>query len=295
MGRVNNCQNLQASSQIPRLVKTLRRPIGASDCQVDSLVPQDTGTESGCDNDAFSSSQFELTMGTGVDAMREKLLRARLMLVVLLAVPRLALSQAEQQNGTLVVSGQPGQAAVLHVNGRSYVDVEALARLTNGSLGFKGNQITLTLPASGASTPTATRAASQASISEFSVDFLKAGVEEMAVIREWRSALVNAVQNGYPVADKFVADYQAQARKNLSLVSVAASTDSDRRALQLLSNEFDNMQKLSNKVLAARKNMNYISRDALKDAPLDQQILNCERSLASMAASGQFQDDGSCH
>jgi small-conductance mechanosensitive channel len=117
----------------------------------------------------------------------------------------------------------------------------------------------------------------------------------MSVIREWRSALVNAVQNGYPVTDDLVAGYRAQAAKNLKLVSVAASTDSDRSAFQLVSNEFDNMQKLNDKILAARKNMNYISPDALKDAPLDQQILNCARSLASMAASGQFQDDGSCH
>ncbi len=70
---------------------------------------------------------------------------------------------------------------------------------------------------------------------------------------------------------------------------------SDHNAFQLLSNEFDNMQKLSNKVLAARKNMNYISADALKDDSLNQQILNCARSLAAMASSGQFQDDGSCH
>jgi hypothetical protein len=124
---------------------------------------------------------------------------------------------------------------------------------------------------------------------------LKAGIEAMSVVREWRSALVNAVQNGYPVTDDLVAGYRAQAAKNLRLVSVAVSTDSDRSAFQLLSNEFDNMQKLNDKILAARKNMNYISPDALKDAPLDQQILNCARSLASMAASGQFQDDGSCH
>ena len=110
-----------------------------------------------------------------MDAMREKLLSARLALMVLLAVPTLALSQTEQQNGTLVVSGQPGQAAVLRVNGRSYVDVEALARLTNGSLGFKGNQITLTLPASGASTPTAASAASQASSPGVLDRFLKGG------------------------------------------------------------------------------------------------------------------------
>jgi hypothetical protein len=165
----------------------------------------------------------------------------------------------------------------------------------NGSLSFKGNEITLTLRAIAASTPTVTPPASQAVNSEFSKDFLKAGIEAMSVVREWRSALVNAVQNGYPVTDDLVAGYRAQAAKNLRLVSVAVSTDSDRSAFQLLSNEFDNMQKLNDKILAARKNMNYISPDALKDAPLDQQILNCARSLASMAASGQFQDDGSCH
>jgi hypothetical protein len=227
--------------------------------------------------------------------MREKLLSAGLMLVALLAVPELALSQALQQRGTLIVSGQPGRAPVLQINGRSYVDIETLARLMNGSLGFKGNEITLTLPAFAASTPTAPPPASQPVNSEFSKDFLRAGIEAMSVIREWRSALVNAVQNGYPVTDDLVAGYGAQAAKNLRLVSVAVSTDSDRSAFQLVSNEFDNMQKLNDKILAARKNMNYISPDALKDAPLDQQILNCARSLASMAASGQFQDDGSCH
>jgi hypothetical protein len=117
----------------------------------------------------------------------------------------------------------------------------------------------------------------------------------MSVIREWRSTLVTAVQNGYSVTDDIVAGYRAQAAKNLKLASVAASTDSDRNAFQLLSNELDNMQKLSDKILAARKNMNYISPDALKDSPLDQQILSCARSLAAMAASGQFQDDGACH
>ena len=211
---------------------------------------------------------------------------------MLLAVPGLAWAQAVQQNWTLIVSGQPGRAPALRINGRSYVDIEALARLTNGSLAFKGNQITLTLPALVASPPAA---ASPASHSEFSNEFLQAGIEAMSVIREWRGALVNAIQNGYPVTDDLVAGYQAQAPKNFRLVSVAASTDSDRRAFQLLSNEFDNMQKLSNKVLAARKNMNYISPGALKDSPLNQQILNRARSLASIAASGQFQDDGSCH
>jgi hypothetical protein len=123
---------------------------------------------------------------------------------------------------------------------------------------------------------------------------MKAGIEAGSTIREWRTALSSAVQNAYPVTADFVARYQGQAVTSLRLASVAVSTDSDRSAFQLLSGVFDNMQKLSDKILASRENMNYISTDALRDDPLNQQILNCARSLASMAASGQFQDDGSC-
>jgi hypothetical protein len=211
---------------------------------------------------------------------------------MLIVVAGQAWPQTAQQNLIFTVKGQPGQAPVLQMNGKSYVDIESLARLTNGSLGFQGNQITLQLPASA---PASAPPASQPASSEFSKEFLKAGIEEMSIVREWRSALVNAVQNGYPITDEFVSGYRGQAATNLRLASVAASTDSDRSALQLLSNELDNMQKLSNKVLAARKNMNYISPDALKGDPLDMQILGCARSLAAMAASGQFQDDGSCN
>jgi hypothetical protein len=228
-------------------------------------------------------------------AMRENRLSAGWILVAVLVVPSLVWSQAAQQITTLVVSGQPGQAPVLQINGKTYVNIEELARLTNGSLGFKGNLITLTLPASRTSAPTTAPAAASPANSEFSKEFIKAGIEEMSMIREWRSALVNAVQNGYPVTDDIAEGFRGQASKNLRLASVAVSTESDRNAFQLLSNELDNMQKLSSKVLAARKNMNYISPDALKGDPLDQQILGCARSLASMAASGQFQDDGSCH
>jgi hypothetical protein len=226
-----------------------------------------------------------------VNLMRTKLFSSGLILIVLAGQ---AWPQAAQQNLTFTVKGQPGQAPVLQMNGRSYVDIESLARLTNGSLGFQGNQITLQLPASAAASAPSPQVSQPAS-SEFSKEFLKAGIEEMSIVREWRSALVNAVQNGYPITDEFVSGYRGQAATNLRLASVAASTDSDRSALQLLSNELDNMQKLSNKVLAARKNMNYISPDALKGDPLDMQILGCARSLAAMAASGQFQDDGSCN
>jgi len=115
------------------------------------------------------------------------------------------------------------------------------------------------------------------------------------VIREWRSALVNSIENNFPIQEDWVERYSGQAATSLGLASVAASTDSDRSAVQLLSNEFDNMKALSVQLLAQRKNMEYVSTEHLKDDPLNQKILTCARSLASMAVGGQFVDDASCH
>jgi hypothetical protein len=171
--------------------------------------------------------------------LKGKKLFGAMMLVALLAGRGLSWPQAAQQSLVFTVVGQPGQAQVLQADGRSYVDIEVLARLTNGSLGFKGNQITLSLPPSSAGTPAASGPASPPPGSEFSKEFMKAGIEQMSVITEWRSALLNAVKNGYPVTDGFVSSYQGQAPTSLRLASLAVSTDSDRSAFQLLSNELD--------------------------------------------------------
>jgi hypothetical protein len=87
--------------------------------------------------------------------MREKLFKVVLMLVVLLVLPGLAWSQHAPQNLTLIVTGQPGQIPILQVNGKSYVDIDALARLTKSSLSSKGNQVILTPPGSAPSAPPA--------------------------------------------------------------------------------------------------------------------------------------------
>ncbi|HEY4934628.1 MAG TPA: neuromedin U [Terriglobales bacterium] len=56
----------------------------------------------------------------------------------------LSLSAFPQQNLTLIVAGQPGQIPIVEMNGKSYVDIDALARLTNSSVSLKGNQVILT-------------------------------------------------------------------------------------------------------------------------------------------------------
>src|ERR1700691_5561982 len=46
----------------------------------------------------------------------------------------------------LVVNGKTTNAVVLQVGGRSYVDVDTLAQITNGSVTIAANQILLTIP-----------------------------------------------------------------------------------------------------------------------------------------------------
>jgi hypothetical protein len=219
---------------------------------------------------------------------------APLILLMLLIVPVLALSQAAQETRILVVNGQLGQVTVVQVNGRSYVDLEALARVANGSVGFNGNQITLTLPGAANVPPPAASATTTPAIPGLSKGFLKAGIEAMSLVREWHSALANAIQNGFPLAESWLSGYRNQAAAALRLASVAASTDSDQSASQLLNNEFENMKTLSNNYVAARQSLDYIAPDALTNDALNQKIINCGHSLAGMAASGQFVDDGSC-
>jgi hypothetical protein len=226
--------------------------------------------------------------------MQKKSSLTPLILVMLLIVPALAISQAAKETRTLIVNGQSEQVTVVQVNGRSYVDLEALARVANGTLGFNGNQITLTLPGAANGPAAADPSTNSTSDNGLSKGFLKAGIEAMSLVREWHSALANAIQNGFPLADSWLSGYRNQAATALRLTSVAASTDSDRNAAQLLNNEFENMKTLSNNYVATRQSADYIAPDALANDPLNQRIINCGHSLAAMAASGQFVDDGSC-
>jgi hypothetical protein len=224
--------------------------------------------------------------------MREKAVYTGMTLTLLTVATIWTLSTMAQQNSTLIVNGQPSQVTIIEINGHPYADLEAFSRATNGSLAFNGNQITLTLPLSAHSSLSASVAS--ATSRGLSRAFLEAGIEAMSNVREWRSALANTIQNGYPISGSALATYRDEATTNLRLASVAASTDSDRNALGLLNSEFNNMKQLSDKYVAKRQSLSYISPDSLQNDALDQKIVKCGHSLAAMAASGQFLDDGSC-
>jgi hypothetical protein len=216
-------------------------------------------------------------------------------LVALLAVPISGVSQTAAAGKTLAVAGHAGQVAVIQVNGKSYVDLESLARLTGGSLSFHANQTTLTLPSGTARpAPAAAAAPPPPPKTALSVEFIRAGIEVMAEIREWRIAIVNAVQTNSPVTDDWVSGYRRAAENRLSLAKAAASTDQDQQAAAMLQNTFNDMRQMSDQFLQMKQNMSYISPNSFDNNPLDQKILTCSRALAAMAASGQVQDDISC-
>lgn len=208
-----------------------------------------------------------------------------------------SVAQVKQENRPLEVNGRSGAAAVAQINGRTYVDLETLARIAQGSVGFRGNQITLTVPASTA-TPAAESLPPERALG-LSRNFVVSGIETIAKMREWASTLAYAIQHGYGVTENWVAGYREQAASSLNLASAAASTESDRDAFQLLTNELEAVRQWSNKLVEAKESMDTAkytaSPDALRNDPLSQKIITCGRFLGSMLGSGEFKDDPSCH
>ena len=213
-----------------------------------------------------------------------------IVLIMLLTSTPFLVAQAAK---TLSVAGQPGSAKVVQVGGVNYVEVEGLARLTNSSVSFNQNQIVLNPPGSAASAPAT--AAPAGAPAGFSKQFVTAGIEAMAEVREWRAALKNAIERGYPLAAEWLESYRAQSRQAVKLAEVAASTASDKGAVPFLTNEFNNMGKLTDKYLQMTKSMTYIDPNSFESDPLNQKIITCGRSLAAMATVNQLIDDGTCH
>jgi hypothetical protein len=220
-------------------------------------------------------------------------IRRSVMLVTILLLPLLVL--VAQETSALLIEGERGQARVIQVQGKNYVEVEGLARITGGSLRFTGNQITLTLPRGGNPVPQVEQSASAPRpAAALSRPFLSAGIETMREILEWHAALKTGVERGYPLSDVWFDNFRRQIQSSLKQTEAAASTDVDQRALPLLTNEFNTMDALTDKYLKIAASRDYLAPDALNSDPLDQKLVTCWQSLASTASSNQFVDDGSC-
>ncbi len=210
----------------------------------------------------------------------------------------MAMGQSQRAREALSVQGYQGQANVIRYQGRVFVDAQELAQITNGSLSFEKSRIILTLPG-----PDGLSSSDDAHTSGFSRPFRKSAIEAMASIREWGGMLMVTVQDGYPVgntmAGNTIVAYQDRAADNVALASAAASTASDSRGLELLQNEFNNVQVWSDKFVEARRSMSAanltVSEGALKNDEDAQKILRCGQFLAQTFAGGTFRDDAVCH
>ena len=219
--------------------------------------------------------------------MRRNTIRTSVMLGAILLLPLLVL--LAQQTSAFLIEGPQGQTKVIQVQGKSYVEVDEVARITGGSLRFVGNQIILSVPAS----DTPAQAAPQPAAT-LSKPFLTGGIETMREILEWHAALKNAIERGYPLSDTWFGNYRRQIRSSLAQAQAAASTDVDQKAFPLLTNEFNTMNALTDKYLKIAVSRDYLAPNSLDSDPLNEKLLTCWHSLASIASSNQFVDDGAC-
>ena len=181
-----------------------------------------------------------------------------LLLVLIAVLSGVALGQSRQQTRNVIINGQSGRAEVIDENGRLFVDVLTLASIGKGSVSFNGSAIMMNFPAvaSGTTTTAESAVASRPSNnSALSQEFMKAGIEEIARLREWATTLSSAVRGGYGVTDEWVNGYRDQASQSLQLADATASTDGDHNAVQLLHRAFDLVQQWSDQIVAAKKSM----------------------------------------
>jgi len=214
----------------------------------------------------------------------------------LLVVLAAAVSQTGHGTRSLSVNGHVGDAIVYQIDGKSYVDIESLVRIANGSMSFKGEQITLSLPAAVSSHPEPE--STHAGSSRLSSEFMNSSVQTLAVIKEWTNTLSHTVQRGVPGdGSRFVA-FHDRADHALRLTQVAATSDSDQEALHLLTNHFHTVSAWSDKLVGERKKMDTakysISEDAFKKDETYQKIVACNKFLSKMLPHGTFHNDSSC-
>lgn len=220
----------------------------------------------------------------------------------LAAIPLMAIgiaaAQAQDSHGqrTLEVNGHTGQAIVYQISGKSYVDLESLARIANGSLSFRGGGIVLHLPAAdSASHGQSSTAASNPGMSN---DFMKASLQTLASLNEWSHILSHEIQRGLPIHPSTMVALRNKASDQLRVATVDAANESDDHALRLLTLHFNQVDNWYNKLAAERKNLDmgkYATENALNKDESYQRITSCSNFLATMLPSGHFQDSHVCN
>jgi hypothetical protein len=196
----------------------------------------------------------------------------------------------------LVVNGRTVDTTVIQIKGRSYVDVESLSQILNGTVTIQPNRIVLTIPVSGpGARPGATASQTSQGLSK---DFVRVSIAELVEMRDWQSAIGTMITYGLAVSGAWSQDYHDKIAAGLTEAMTAATTESDQNALVLLHNEFDKLVDWAGEVSTAREALNAertIDPNTLKNDPVLAEISDCSQSLNAMLVSGDFTDEPSCH
>ena len=196
-------------------------------------------------------------------------------------------------NKILVVNGKTMPAAVVQINGHSYVDIETVGQIANVTVTVEADRIVLTARGSGASPVSAATPPEG-----LSKDFARAAIAELAEMREWRGAVGAVLTYNVPFVGTWPKDYHDHVEASLSQVALSATTASDRDALQLLRNEFSNLDAWTSGVIATRQALNAtntVRPDVAQNDPALIKISNCSSFLSTMLVSGVFSDNPNCH
>jgi hypothetical protein len=217
---------------------------------------------------------------------------------LLLACAGILFAQGSAER-TLIVNGKPA-GKVVQFGGHSYVDLETVAQITNGSVTIEPKRVLLEI--AGLETASAPEPAPTAAAPPpppgLSREFERAAIAELAEMREWRGAIGTILTYGVPVVGTWPQDYRDHASADLNQAAVAATTESDQDALQLLKNNFSNLAQWADEVVNTRNSLNAtktVTPNAMQNDPALAKISDCSRFLSSMLVTGVFADNSSCH
>lgn len=206
-----------------------------------------------------------------------------------------AFAQKASEKKTLVVNGRAVEGAVVQINGHSYVDVDTFARIMNATVSFRPGRVILTVPVAEAG------AKLESTAPGLSKDFARAGISQLAVMWEWKGAIASAIRSGIAAGNwlgPWLQDHRVRAEGSLNQTSLAAKTESDQKALQLLKNQLTNLGQWDSNTQATIQSLNAeqaINPAAAQNDPLLMKISECGNFLNTMLVDGEFADSPSCH
>ncbi len=206
-----------------------------------------------------------------------------------------AFAENTPQKKQLVVNGRTADGAVVQIDGHSYVDVDTFARIMNAAVRVEPGRVILTVPAAEA------EAKVERTAPGLSKDFAKAGVSQLAEMREWKAAIASAIRSGVAGGNwlgPWLHDYRIRAEGSQSRTSLAAKTESDQQALQLLKNELTSLAEWDSSTQATILSLNgeqTVNPAVAQNDPLLMKISECGNFLDTMLVGGEFADSPSCH